>query len=168
MNICSHHSLWLKPASFSSYGPLFWEKKGHPSSSSSSSSSSSYFSLSCGYVVCSVDKNESQQHFEVDQDKARDALKQLDQQLQSISQKQLRSPKIKASDVKLTTREEYDQDSEVEVVSEFSSSFLAYTAGLLILLTILYNIFFITVIKPSIDGPDQSPITTIERDILNY
>ncbi|XP_060966524.1 uncharacterized protein LOC133028975 isoform X4 [Cannabis sativa] len=112
MNICSHHSLWLKPASFSSYGPLFWEKKDHPPSSSSSS----YFSLSCGYVVCSVDKNESQQHFEVDQDKARDALKQLDQQLQSISQKQLRSPKIKASDVKLTTREEYDQDSEVEVV----------------------------------------------------
>ncbi|XP_062084045.1 uncharacterized protein LOC133790428 [Humulus lupulus] len=158
--ISSHHCSWLKPVSFSSYSP-FWEKKGQPSSSSSSSSS-----YSSGYIVCSLEKDQSQQHFEVDQEKAREALKKLDQQLQSLSQKQLRSPKIKASDVKLTRRVEYEE-SEVEVVSEFSASFLASTAGLLFLLTIFYNIFFITVVKPSIDIPDQPPTTAIQRDNMS-
>ncbi|PON59067.1 Phosphorylase kinase, gamma catalytic subunit [Parasponia andersonii] len=65
------------------------------------------------------------QHFEVDPDKAREALKQLDQQLQSLSTKQARSPKIKASDVKLTAR---GSDEATEEMTEFSPSFLAYTA----------------------------------------
>lgn len=36
---------------------------------------------------------------------------------------------------------------------EISESFLALGAGALVLFTIFYNVLFITVIKPSIDGP---------------
>lgn len=36
---------------------------------------------------------------------------------------------------------------------EISESSLTLVAGGLVLLTILYNVLFITVIKPSIDGP---------------
>ncbi|KAK9125321.1 hypothetical protein Scep_014167 [Stephania cephalantha] len=40
-----------------------------------------------------------------------------------------------------------------EDVPEFSSSYLAYSAFALFAFSILYNIFFIAVIKPSVDGP---------------
>lgn len=49
--------------------------------------------LSSSCVVYGVDKES--QHFEVDPDKAREALKNLDQQLQSLSEKKVRPPKIK-------------------------------------------------------------------------
>ncbi|PON89160.1 hypothetical protein TorRG33x02_150230, partial [Trema orientale] len=64
------------------------------------------------------------------------------------------------SDVKLTAR---GSDEATEEVTEFSPSFLAYTAGAFFLLTIFYNVIFITVIKPSIDVPDEAPTTAIER-----
>jgi len=39
-----------------------------------------------------------------------------------------------------------------EETPEFSVSFLAYSAFALLIFTIFYNLLFITVIKPSIDG----------------
>lgn len=68
---------------------------------------------------------------------------------------------VAASDVKLTAR----GDEATEEVTEFSGSFLAYTAGALFLFTIFYNLFFYAVIKPAIDGPDEAPTTAIEREI---
>ncbi|XP_030458484.2 uncharacterized protein LOC115679074 [Syzygium oleosum] len=106
-------------------------------------------------------ENDSKQ-FEVDQDKAREALQQLDQQLQTLSQKRTPSPKVKASDVKLTS----DQMTG-EVGVEISGSFLSYAAGGLLLFTFLYNLLFYAVIKPSIDGPDsplETPITTLASE----
>lgn len=63
-----------------------------------------------------------------------------------------------ATDLDLT-REESGEE-----VTEFSPSFLAYTAGALFLFTIFYNIFFLTVIKPSVDGPDEPPPEALVRD----
>lgn len=53
----------------------------------------------CSRLVCWVEKEREREweQFEVDKDKARESLKQLDQQLQSLSQKQIRSPKIKGT-----------------------------------------------------------------------
>ncbi|EXB93316.1 hypothetical protein L484_015304 [Morus notabilis] len=161
----SVQSLSLKPVSFSLERSSkhvkddVLTKAYYKYSFLSSSSSSSSSSLGCRFVCSSVEK-ESQQ-FEVDQDKAREALKQLDQQLQSLSQKQVRSPKIKATDVNLTTT----RDQTTEEAQDFSGSFLAYTAGALFLLTIFYNVFFYAVIKPAIDGPDESPTRVVERQI---
>ncbi|KAF8041184.1 hypothetical protein BT93_B3189 [Corymbia citriodora subsp. variegata] len=105
-------------------------------------------------AVRAVEKDSEQ--FEVDQDKAREALQQLDQQLQSLSQKRTPSPKVKVSDVKLAS----DQMTG-EVRMEISESFLSYAAGGLLLFTFLYNVLFYSVIKPSIDGPDSPPETPI-------
>ncbi|XP_030520821.1 uncharacterized protein LOC115734259 [Rhodamnia argentea] len=101
-------------------------------------------------VVRAVEKDSKQ--FEVDQDKAREALQQLDQQLQSLSQKRTPPPKVKASDVKLTSDQMTGQ-----VGMEISESFLSNAAGGLLLFTFLYNLLFYGVIKPSIDGPDSPP-----------
>lgn len=57
------------------------------------------------------------------------------------------------------------RDQTKEEVEEFSGSFLAYTAGALFLLTILYNVLFYTVIKPSIDGVEEAPTKVVERQI---
>lgn len=55
------------------------------------------------------------------------------------------------------------RDQGGEEVTEFSASFLAYSAGALFLFTIFYNVFFYTVIKPAVDGPDEpSPAIEIE------
>ncbi|XP_015875885.3 uncharacterized protein LOC107412599 [Ziziphus jujuba] len=147
---------WLRPLSFTNFEAAYLisneflvcgKRKTHQ-----------FLSSSC--VVYGVEKES--QHFEVDPDKAREALRNLDQQLQSLSEKKVRPPKIKASDVKLTR----DQGEEKE--TEFSASFLAYFAGALFLFTIFYNVLFYTIIKPSIDGPDQPPSTptaAIERQI---
>ncbi|KAH7543534.1 hypothetical protein FEM48_Zijuj02G0194100 [Ziziphus jujuba var. spinosa] len=162
---------WLRPLSFTNFEAAYLisneflvcgKRKTHQ-----------FLSSSC--VVYGVEKES--QHFEVDPDKAREALRNLDQQLQSLSEKKVRPPKIKgilslslsiyiyvcvSSDVKLT------RDQEEEKETEFSASFLAYFAGALFLFTIFYNVLFYTVIKPSIDGPDQPPSTptaAIERQI---
>lgn len=68
---------------------------------------------------------------------------------------------LAATDVNLTTT----RDQTTEEAQDFSGSFLAYTAGALFLLTIFYNVFFYTVIKPAIDGPDESPTGVVERQI---
>ena len=41
------------------------------------------------------DSSESSEDYEIDRDKAREALKKLDQQLQSLSTKQVSSPKLR-------------------------------------------------------------------------
>ncbi|XP_050274959.1 uncharacterized protein LOC126717349 [Quercus robur] len=118
----------------------FKKRRSHPSSFSS-----------C--IVHAVEKDS--QHFEVDPDKAREALQKLDQQLQSLSQKQIKPPKIRASEVDLK------EAQMTEEMPEISESFLVNSAVALFLFTIFYNILFITVIKPAIDGPDRVvPATT--------
>jgi len=49
------------------------------------------------------------------------------------------------------TREEVISDNNGKL--ENSESFLALLTGGLVLFTILYNVLFLTVIKPAIDGP---------------
>ncbi|CAK7331048.1 unnamed protein product [Dovyalis caffra] len=72
------------------------------------------------FIVHAIEKDS--QNFEIDSDKAKDALQKLDQQLQAFSEKQISPPKIRASDVKLT------RDEITEEVPEVSGSALAYTA----------------------------------------
>ncbi|XP_060216035.1 uncharacterized protein LOC132643588 [Lycium barbarum] len=95
-----------------------------------------------------VEAVEKDSEFEVDQDKAREALRKLDEQLQSISQKQIDPPKIRATDVSRASRE------MTEVTSDPEGSFLTSLAFGLLLFTIFYNILFTAVIKPAIDGPE--------------
>jgi len=58
------------------------KRRAHPSSF-----------LSC--VVHAAEKDS--QHFDVDPDKAREALQELDQQLQSLAQKKISTPKIRGT-----------------------------------------------------------------------
>ncbi|XP_048228922.1 uncharacterized protein LOC125369795 [Ricinus communis] len=133
-------SLWLTHGDV----PLFKKTNTNQSSSSSSSSSSS-----C--VVRALEKDSQQ--YEIDQEKAREALQKLDQQLQDLSKKQVTPPKVKVSDVKIT------RDQTIEEVPEMSGSFLAFFAAGLFLFTILYNLLYITVIDPSGDAPEPTPVT---------
>ncbi|KAI3449971.1 hypothetical protein Pfo_006636 [Paulownia fortunei] len=96
--------------------------------------------------------------FEVDPDKAREALRKLDEQLQSLSKKQVDPPKIRALDLNKAS------PRLTEETSEFSGSFLAYAASALLVFTIFYNIIFLTVIKPSIDGEEPVSATSIIKD----
>lgn len=116
------------------------------------------------FIVHAVEKDSEK--YEIDSDKAKEALQKLDQQLQAFSEKQISSPKIRASDVKLT------RDEMTEEVPEVSGSVLVYTAAALFIFTIFYNIFFLTVLQPSVDGPLPKPepetiqaitATTMER-----
>lgn len=79
--------LYNKPSTLISHllvhtDDAFKKRWSHPSSFSS-----------C--IVHAVEKDS--QHFEVDPDKAREALQKLDQQLQSLSQKQIKPPKIRGT-----------------------------------------------------------------------
>ncbi|QCD78086.1 hypothetical protein DEO72_LG1g1715 [Vigna unguiculata] len=114
------------------------------------SSSSSSFSSCSGIVHASLKEDSQSQQYEVEPEKAREALKKLDEQMQSLSSKKLPSnnaPKLKIPKVKLPTEQRIDKDK-----LEISDSFLGSVAGVLILFTIFYNVLFYTVIKPSIDG----------------
>ncbi|PIA48391.1 hypothetical protein AQUCO_01400773v1 [Aquilegia coerulea] len=99
--------------------------------------------------LCAVEKESD---LELDQDKAREALEKLDQQLQSLSKKQVTKPRKKV----ITPIVEYDREKQTmmkEDMPDFSDSYFAFSALALLALTIMYNLFFITIIKPSIDGP---------------
>ncbi|KMT14502.1 hypothetical protein BVRB_4g072740 [Beta vulgaris subsp. vulgaris] len=91
-------------------------------------------------------------NFEVDQDKARQALGELDQQFESLSTKQINPPKIRASSIGNLKEQVKNEPPEI------TGSFLGYTAFVLFVFSIFYNILFITVIRPSIDGPDEDII----------
>ncbi|XP_027073360.2 uncharacterized protein [Coffea arabica] len=87
--------------------------------------------------------------FEVDPVKAREALKKLDEQLQSLAQKQVDPPKFRASDLKQVEGQMREETTEI------SGSFLVYAASGLLIFTIFYNVLFLTVIKPAIDGQNE-------------
>ncbi|CAL5202434.1 unnamed protein product [Lathyrus oleraceus] len=110
------------------------------------------FKNPCSFSLCCkvhALKEDSKQ-YEIDPEKAKEALKELDQKIQSISNKQVSSPpKLKVLDTKPTREGMISENGKLEI----SESFLALGAGALVLFTIFYNVLFITVIKPSIDGP---------------
>ncbi|XP_011090027.1 uncharacterized protein LOC105170805 [Sesamum indicum] len=108
----------------------------------------------------SLNAVENDSGFEVDPDKAREALRKLDEQLQSLSKKQVSPPKIRAVDLNQSS------SVEKEETSEFSGSFLAYIATGLLLFTIFYNVIFLAVIKPSIDGPEVVPSASMVEKAL--
>ncbi|KAF7816039.1 Protoheme IX farnesyltransferase [Senna tora] len=85
--------------------------------------------ISAAILVKEKEDSESEQYdeYDIDTEKAREALQKLDQQLQSLSTKKISSPKLRASDVKLMRGEESVNIREKEV--EISPSFLAYTAA---------------------------------------
>lgn len=97
---------------------------------------------------------ENESKFEVDPDKARQALSDLDQQLDSLSIKQVNPPKIRASSIGNMKEQVRNEPPEI------TGSFLGYTAFVLFVFSIFYNILFITVIKPSVDGPDEDIVAT--------
>ncbi|KAL8029361.1 hypothetical protein ABFX02_14G220900 [Erythranthe guttata] len=100
--------------------------------------------------------------FEVDPDKAREALRQLDEQLQSFSKRKVSPPKnIRAMDYNEPIIREREEE-----ISGFTGSFLVFAASGLLVFTILYNIIFFTVIKPSVDGPEtvESASTIMEAE----
>ncbi|KAK4408273.1 hypothetical protein Sango_0408300 [Sesamum angolense] len=108
----------------------------------------------------SLNAVENDSGFEVDPDKAREALRKLDDQLQSLSKKQVNPPKIRAVDLNQSS------SVEKEETSDFSGSLLAYIATGLLLFTIFYNVIFLAVIKPSIDGPDVVPSASMVEKAL--
>ncbi|WOL07690.1 hypothetical protein Cni_G16437 [Canna indica] len=100
--------------------------------------------------------------FEVDRDKAREALQQLDQQLENLAQQQALPKKKRPSPPAFDPNLERDLImGRTEDMPEFSGSSVAYTTVALVLLTVLNNILFNVFIKPSVDGNEQ--ITEIKR-----
>lgn len=102
----------------------------------------------------------SAQRFEVDRDKAREALKQLDQQIESQADEKPRTFVKTSSEVVRTSSGGGSSSMDpfmFEEPPEMSGSFLTTTAFLLLAFTLFYNILFFTVIKPSMDGPESVP-----------
>ncbi|OVA13620.1 hypothetical protein BVC80_373g12 [Macleaya cordata] len=96
---------------------------------------------------------ENDSEFELDRKKALEALQQLDLQLQSLSKKEPPAPKRRVSTPNLDSVA--DRASLMrEELPEFSGSYLAYSAFALLFFSIFYNVIFITIIKPSVDGPE--------------
>ncbi|KAG7035867.1 hypothetical protein SDJN02_02666 [Cucurbita argyrosperma subsp. argyrosperma] len=104
-------------------------------------------------IVCS--KETDSQQFEVDPDKARQALQELDQQLQSFSKKRATPPKKKVVEGTKLPRDQMRGE-----MAELSESFLANSAVVLFIFSIFYNVLFYAVIKPSIDTPLPSSISS--------
>ncbi|XP_071718020.1 uncharacterized protein [Rutidosis leptorrhynchoides] len=106
---------------------------------------------------------DSNSDYEIDMETAREALRKLDLQLDSISQKQPNpAPKTQASNP-------YDLRDANDVQVEDTGSFLPYAFFALLIFTIVYNIVFIKVIKPSVDGQqvELAPVrASLMRDIL--
>lgn len=103
------------------------------------------------HSLCVVDRDSE---FEVDPVQAREGLKKLDEQLQSLAQKQVDPPKIRASDLK------HIEGQMREETTEISGSFVVYAASGLLIFSILYNVLFLTVIKPAIDRQNEPVETT--------
>ncbi|KAJ0240480.1 Uncharacterized protein HA466_0221100 [Hirschfeldia incana] len=109
----------------------------------------------------SSSSSSSSQSFEIDRDKAREALKQLDQQIESQADEKPRTfVKTSSSDVVRTSSGGGSSSMDpfmFEEPPEMSGSFLTTTAFLLLAFTLFYNVLFFTVIKPSTDGPESVP-----------
>lgn len=99
--------------------------------------------------------------YNIDKEKAREALGNLDRQLQALSQKQDVAPKKKAPGLSSATtdaaspssmpdsRSQYVRANEMP---ELSGSFLGYSAMALLVISIINNLIFILFIKPAVDG----------------
>ncbi|MCL7049406.1 hypothetical protein MKW94_009653 [Papaver nudicaule] len=104
---------------------------------------------------------ENDSEFELDKKKkAREALKQLDNQLQSLTTiKDATSPpsirRVSPSN-NLDSKADIDRDMMREPPPEYSDSFFAYSAFFLLFISVIYNVLFLTIIKPSIDGPEPA------------
>ncbi|KAG1368746.1 putative Cytochrome b [Cocos nucifera] len=109
-----------------------------------------------------AEKEETQ--FEIDREKAREALQKLDQQLQTLSQQES-LPKKRPPSPSLSTDLNLDRDRmtgmRIDEMPEISGSYLSYVAVALLILTIFNNIIFNAIIKPSVDGNEQA--SKIER-----
>ncbi|CAN7102333.1 unnamed protein product [Brassica rapa subsp. narinosa] len=116
-----------------------------------------------GIVRATERDDSSSQRFEIDRDKARQALKQLDQQIESQADEKPRTFVKTSSDVVRTSSGGSSSMDPFmfEEPPEMSGSFLTTTAFLLLAFTLFYNILFFTVIKPSMDGPESVPADTI-------
>ncbi|KAK9673642.1 hypothetical protein RND81_12G180800 [Saponaria officinalis] len=95
--------------------------------------------------------------FEVDQDKAREALNELDLQLESLSNKQITPPKIKASSLENMNVQMREDPPEI------TGPVLGYLAFILFVFSIFYNIFFLTVIKPAVDGQQDIVVSNVTK-----
>ncbi|CAL1391094.1 unnamed protein product [Linum trigynum] len=104
-------------------------------------------------------QEEEEEQYEIDTDQAKQALQQLDQQLQQLSTKQVSPPKVKASEVKITREQVKEEFREIPV------SVVPYVVVVLFAFSIFYNILFLTVIKPAIDGPELTPGATIRVEM---
>ncbi|XP_068639140.1 uncharacterized protein [Aristolochia californica] len=111
---------------------------------------------------------EKESQFEVDREKAREALQKLDEQLQAMSQKQS-TPKKRVSPYPLESYVDRDRITGrvTEEMPEISGSYLTYTAAVLLLFTFFYNLVFVYYIKPAIDGPEEESQSTESREPLN-
>ncbi|AEC05510.1 hypothetical protein AtNW77_Chr2g0221711 [Arabidopsis thaliana] len=115
-----------------------------------------------------VQATEREDSFQIDRDKAREALKQLDQQIESQADEKPRIINKTSSDVVRTNNDPI----MFEEPPEISGSFLTSSAFVLLALTLFYNILFITVIKPSMDGPESVPeensVAMSDSDIVKF
>ncbi|XP_020255224.1 uncharacterized protein LOC109832202 [Asparagus officinalis] len=114
-----------------------------------------------------TDRDEpQQQQLESDKAKAREALKKLDQQLESmVEREQTQEPKSMRppspyDDLDLE-RDAITGMRSDEELPEMSRSYLSYSAVALLIITIFNNIIFNFFIKPSVDGNERS--SPIER-----
>ncbi|KAI3995406.1 hypothetical protein MKX01_025616 [Papaver californicum] len=114
---------------------------------------------------------ENDSEFELDRKKkAREALKQLDNQLQSLTTKKdttqpPNTRRVSSSPPNnLDSKADIDRDMMRELPPEYSDSFFAYSAFALLFISVFYNVFFLTVIKPSIDGPAPAAYTYINTN----
>ncbi|KAI3964416.1 hypothetical protein MKX01_028751 [Papaver californicum] len=114
---------------------------------------------------------ENDSEFELDRKmKAREALKQLDNQLQSLTTKKgiTQPPNMRrvssSPPNNLDAKADIDRDMMREPPPEYSDSFFAYSAFALLFISVFYNVLFLTVIKPSIDGPAPAAYTYINTN----
>ncbi|KAL1201113.1 hypothetical protein V5N11_014510 [Cardamine amara subsp. amara] len=123
------------------------------------------------HLMSVVQATERDDSFQIDRDKAREALKQLDQQIESQADEKPRII-IKTSSSDVVRSNEELNPIMFEEPPEISGSFLTTTAFVLLALTLFYNILFITVIKPSMDGPESVPdenrVAMSDSDIVQF
>ncbi|XP_026431736.1 uncharacterized protein LOC113328951 [Papaver somniferum] len=115
-----------------------------------------------------VNAVENDSEFEIDRKKkAQEALKQLDNQLQSLTTT-TPPPNIRrvssSRPSNLDSKADIDRDMMREPPPEYSDSFFGYSAFVLLFISVFYNILFLTVIKPSIDGPAPAAYTYVNTN----
>ncbi|KAL6008408.1 hypothetical protein ACLOJK_033918 [Asimina triloba] len=122
---------------------------------------------SSSYFVHAVEK-ESQ--FEIDREKAREALQKLDEQIQTLSQRPDSPIKTKKRPPPPPLDPNFERQLMTglrpEEMPEMSGSNLAFSVLGLLILTFFYNAVFYTFIKPSVDG-NEAVYTTSKREPMN-